>query len=48
MKLLNIWGLGIKFLEKCDMYMKKEYDVNNPILIEYKIENNETNIKIFG
>ena len=28
--------------------MKKEYVVNNQILIEYKIENNETYIKIFG
>ena len=28
--------------------MKMEYDINNPILIEYKIESNETKIEIFG
>ena len=37
-----------KIIEKCYKYMKKEYDINDQILIEYKIENNETKINIFG
>jgi hypothetical protein len=28
--------------------MKIKYDINNQILIEYKIESNERHIKIFG
>ena len=37
-----------KIIEKCYKYMKREYDINDQILIEYKIENNELGILIFG
>ena len=36
-----------KIIEKCYKYMKKEYDINDQILIEYKIESDETDINIF-
>ena len=31
-----------KIIEKCYKYMKREYDINDQILIEYKIKSNET------
>ena len=37
-----------KIIEKCYKYMKREYDINDQILLEYKIKSNETKIKIFG
>ena len=36
-----------KFNENCYKYMKREYDVNNQILMEYKIESNEKYVRIF-
>jgi len=37
-----------KIIEKCYKYMKREYDINDQILIEYEIKSDETHIKIFG
>ena len=37
-----------KIIEKCYKYMKREYDINDQILIEYKITSNKTRIWIFG
>ena len=31
-----------KIIDKCYKYIKKEYDINDQILIEYKIKSNET------
>ena len=35
-------------MENCYIYMKKEYDINNQISLDYKIKSNETEITIFG
>ena len=37
-----------KNIEECFKYIEKKYDLNNQILIEYLINNNEKEIKIFG
>ena len=37
-----------KNIENCYKYMKKKYDINNQILIEYGINSGEKEIKIFG
>ena len=37
-----------KNIENFYKYMKKKYDINDQILLKYRIKNNETLIKIFG
>ena len=37
-----------KNIENCYKYMKIKYDINDQILIEYRIKNNQTKIQIFG
>jgi len=37
-----------KIIENFYKYMKRKYDINDQILIEYKIESNKSSIKIFG
>ena len=37
-----------KNIENCYRYIKKKYDINNQMLIEYKIKGNEKKIKILG
>ena len=35
-------------IKNCYKYMQKKYDVNNQIIIEYKIQNEDKKIRIFG
>ena len=37
-----------KNIKNCYRYMQKKYDINNYILLEYKIESKDKKIKIFG